>query len=330
MVRTLVRSYAKVICLWLIALIVSPLGPPQFSQAHAKESVKLIPMKFVLVQAELCSENCAEWIAAEGDITEATPAHFKKFLKTIGDRNPPVVLLSAGGNVKGAFALGRLIRARGMETSVGQTRLADCPLKDPFCAKGIAKKGASKGTVFTAGAYCFSACPFVLSAGTVRTAGRWSLVGVHEMTIHYRRLEIKYEVTYKMVNGKKKEVRKEVQRKVRKTGTANKMDKAAERQLLAYLKEMGVSADLLQPIREASPSEMRILPISDALKYKVITEMLGASDVPGLKRCEEGQKAQQPCRPALPMPAVAMPVAPVYPWDTKQLMSGAEGAKQGN
>ena len=64
--------------------------------------------------------NCigCEWIAAVGRITPETPALFRR---EIVDAYPGLAVMfeSDGGDMTAALELGRLIRARGMSTSVG-------------------------------------------------------------------------------------------------------------------------------------------------------------------------------------------------------------------
>ena len=50
-----------------------------------------------------------------------------------------VVFQSNGGDRDAAFAMGRMIRAAGLETSIGRTRLPNCPKLDPRCKSSIAK-----------------------------------------------------------------------------------------------------------------------------------------------------------------------------------------------
>ncbi|RUV38797.1 hypothetical protein EOD29_30795, partial [Mesorhizobium sp. M1A.T.Ca.IN.004.03.1.1] len=116
-------------------------------------------------------EECTQWISAEGDITPDTPARLKAILKPLGERKLPIVLQSNGGDMDAAFAMGRIIRAAGLETSVGRTRLPNCPTLNPRCKASMAKSGPTEGEVFAGGAYCFSSCTFVLMGGTPRLVG---------------------------------------------------------------------------------------------------------------------------------------------------------------
>ncbi|MBX5131111.1 hypothetical protein HJB79_00165 [Rhizobium lentis] len=129
------------------------------------------PMDFLLMHHGNCQEECTQWISAEGDITPDTPVRLKAILETLGERKLPVVLQSNGGDMDAAFATGRIIHAAGLETSVGRTRLPNCPTLNPRCKASMAKSGPTEGEVSAGGAYCLSTCALVLMSGTPRIVG---------------------------------------------------------------------------------------------------------------------------------------------------------------
>lgn len=269
------------------------------------------PMSFILVRSAGCQENCTEWISAEGRITSDTPARLKKMLKTLGNRKPPVVLLSQGGDVDASLQMGRMIRKAGLETAVGATRLKDCPTAEPKCKSGIARKGASEGQAFSWGAYCVSACPFMMAGGTVRSASQWSVLGVHQITTIQRSVQVTYEIQYKMVNGKKKEVsRKEVKRRLRNEGESTKLSKKARAKLNAYFTEMGVDLGIMDFVSSADPKNLRVLSVVEALKIGLLTDMLASYETPGMLLCTEKDGIDIRChRRGPPPPPPAAPEA---------------------
>ena len=271
------------------------------------------PMSFILVRSSGCQENCTEWISAEGRITSDTPARLKKMLKTLGNKKPPVVLLSQGGDVDASLQMGRMIRKAGLETSVGATRLKDCPTAEPRCKAGIAKKGASEGQAFSWGAYCVSACPFMMAGGTVRSASQWATLGVHQITTIQRSVMVTYEIQYKMVNGKKKEVsRKEVKRRLRNEGESTKLSKKARTQLNTYFTEMGIDLGIMDFVSSADPKNLRVLSVDEALKIGLLTDMLASYETPGMLLCAETDGIDIRChrRGPLPTPPAAPEAAP--------------------
>ncbi len=280
-------------------------------------------MSFILVRSADCTDDCPEWISAEGLITQATPGRLKKFLKTLGDKKVPIVFHSEGGEVNAAYAMGRMIRKGGFETAVGGTRLEGCPLTDMRCKASIAKKGPSTGRSYSGGAYCVSACPLALAGGTSRVASQWAYIGVHQFTTIYSKVTVSYRIEYRMVNGRKQEVsRQEIGRKNAGQSKSTKLGKQAEAVLSAYLTEMGVSQDLIERILSASPETLRLLPSVEAMKLGLLTDMLASNESPGIRLCRADDPASARCHRHAD-PPVAEPATPAaQPVATAPVASG--------
>ncbi|NEJ73328.1 hypothetical protein GR197_22750 [Rhizobium phaseoli] len=282
--------------LLVLLFLTLPLGAATSQAAGQKQQAGQPPMRFILVRSLLCMEDCPEWISAEGRITSDTSAQLRKILKTIGNRKIPIVFLSEGGEVDAAYAMGRMIRKAGLETAVGGTRLKDCPEGDMRCDAAIARNGHSLGDTYSYGAYCFSACPLVFSGGTSRVASQWAFIGVHQITTIYSKVRVSYRIEYKMVNGKKTEIsRKEVGRKSAGRSSSTKLGKKATAALTAYLKEMGVSADLIGLMMSATPDRINIVPAADALEIGLTTDMLAYNEWPGMPLCAADAAAEAVC-----------------------------------
>ncbi|RFB92844.1 hypothetical protein B5K11_16520 [Rhizobium leguminosarum bv. trifolii] len=295
-----VKSLFPLILLALL-VVTLPIGAATSHAGGQKKQAGQPPMRFILVRSLLCMEDCPEWISAEGRITSDTPAQLRKILKKIGDRKLPIVLLSEGGEVDAAYAMGRMIRKAGLETTVGGTRLKDCPAEDMRCDAAVAKDGASLGDTYSYGAYCFSACPLVFAGGTVRAAPQWAFIGVHQITTIYSKVRVSYRIEYKMVNGKKTEIsRKEVGRKSAGQSSSTKLGKKAAAALTAYLKEMGVSADLIGVMMSATPDKINVVPPEDAIRMGLATDVLAYNEWPGMPLCALDAAAEAVChrRPA--------------------------------
>ncbi|QND13058.1 hypothetical protein HB775_03585 [Rhizobium leguminosarum bv. trifolii] len=293
--------------LLVFLLLTLPIGAAT-SQAAGEKKAAHPPMNFILVRSLLCQENCPEWISAEGRITSDTPARLRKILKKIGGRKLPVVFRSEGGDVDAAYAMGRMIRKAGLETAVGGTRLKDCPVGDTRCQAAIAKDGSAVGYTYSSGAYCFSACPLALAGGVSRVSSQWALIGVHQITTIYNKVRVSYRIEYKIVNGKKKEIsRKEVGRKVAGQSSSTKLGKKATAALTAYLKEMGVSEDVIGLMMRATPDNINIVPATEALRTGLITDMLSYNEWPGMPLCAPDAVAEAVCHshPVAEAPVVA-------------------------
>lgn len=312
--------------LLVFLLLIMPIGAAT-SQAAGEKKAAQPPMSFILVRSLLCQENCPEWISAEGRITSDTPARLRKILKKIGGRKLPVVFRSEGGDVDAAYAMGRMIRKAGLETAVGGTRFKDCPVGDTRCQAAIAKDGSAVGYTYSSGAYCFSACPLAFAGGTSRVASQWAFIGVHQITTVYNKVRVSYRIEYKIVNGKKKEIsRKEVGRKVAGRSSSTKLGKKATAALTTYLKEMGVSEDLIGLMMSATPDSINIVAPADALRMGLSTDMLAYNEWPGMPLCAPDAAADAVCHSH---PAAEAPVAveaPVYKTPVEDTAADTSGS----
>ncbi|GGD65165.1 hypothetical protein [Rhizobium anhuiense] len=290
------RKHLFFLILLALLFLSLPIGAAISQAAEKKKQAGQAPMRFIIVRSLLCMEDCPEWISAEGRITTDTPGQLRKILKKIGDRKLPVVFQSEGGEVDAAYAMGRMIRKAGLETAVGGTRLKDCPADDTRCAAAIEKDGSPVGVTYSDGAYCFSACPLAFAGGTSRVSSQWAFIGVHQITTVYKRERVSYRIEYKIVNGKKTEIsRKEVGRKSAGQSSSTKLGKKAAAALTGYLKEMGVSADLIGLMMSTPPDRITIVPPADALRMGLNTDMLAYNEWPGMPLCVAGAATDAAC-----------------------------------
>ncbi|GAC1334486.1 MAG: hypothetical protein NVSMB26_17300 [Beijerinckiaceae bacterium] len=125
-------------------------------------------MSFRLVPLEdpgRCGAQCAQVIAADGEITDATPDQFLSFVRSNvqGNVRSVVFINSPGGKVVASMELGRVFRQLGTATVVARVR-------------------AGQGdTAHFASAHCFSACVYALMGGRKRVIPPQSQVGIHRM-----------------------------------------------------------------------------------------------------------------------------------------------------
>lgn len=288
--------FSNITSFFFLFLLLSQVSPADISAFAAEPRSDDQPMNFIVVRSTVCQPDCLEWISAEGRITTDTPARLKKFLKRTENHRLPLVIQSLGGDVEAALQMGRMIRKAGLETAIGGTRLKDCPLADPRCKSGIVKKGPSSGQSYSGGAYCLSACPFMLAGGTSRLASQWATLGVHQITTVRQNTLVTYEIRYKMVRGKKKEVsRKEVRRKRGKETTTTKLTKKFVAKLKSYFKEMGVDVAIMDFVESAQPDQMRVLSPVEALKLGLMTDMFASNEVPGMVLCNPENEPTARC-----------------------------------
>ncbi len=145
--------------------------------ASAEVVDRNLPMHFKMrVQgpAASCGDHCRLWISASGAITADTPHDFEIFAKGRNLAGATVVVESDGGSVLGAIALGREIRRRGLDTTVG--RLIDVPSgQETPRARYIPR------------ADCESMCGFVVLGGVHRSVPPEARVMVHQIWLGDRR-----------------------------------------------------------------------------------------------------------------------------------------------
>jgi hypothetical protein len=275
----------------VLALFLIAAADPAFA-AKKKSKTPVAPldpvMTFAIVRrADVdCEKACPHWIAAEGRIDENTPQRFRKFLKLVGDEKLPVVLTSSGGSLNGAMALGRLIRAKKLMVAVGRTIYSGCQPRDKTCVPLASSDPHGMGYIDLTTAYCYSACPFVLASGVVRMVDKPSRVGVHQITTYSSRVWITYRETYRMVKGKKKVIsRKEVGRKVITNKPTKKITKGQRKVYLAYLKEMGITAGLLDEFDRAGPQDIYVMSDNELIVKDLKTSPLSPVSLAVSKLC---------------------------------------------
>ena len=268
----------------LLAVLLVLLLPLDMALA-AKKPVKPLenwqqPMKVVVVRSGQtgCEPNCPQWIMAEGEITRATPALFRKLIKKLGKQKLPVLISSPGGSIDGAIEIGRLLRKNGYDVAVGATFYDTCGPFTPGCKPPKDLKGVYVGRGAGFLAYCNSACPLVLAGGVNRYAPAAVSVGVHVIKTNWEKQVITYRETYRIVNGKKKVIsRKEVGRKTVKRYDTEGISKAMRKTLAAYVTEMGVSPDIISDMEKVTYDKLFELTPERRMELKLVTSEDGSS-----------------------------------------------------
>lgn len=251
------------------------------------------PMRVVVVRSSegACEPLCPQWIAAEGEITSATPAAFRKVFKQIGDRKLPVIIRSPGGSIQAAVEIGRMIRKRGLEVSLGFTDYAGCAPDAKGCKLLGAQKGVYRGVVVTERAFCNSACHLVLAGGARRLAPAGTFVGVHQPKTVWTREIVTYRERYRVVNGLKKVVEKKIiSRKPGKARVTFGYDKRLRKLLLAYYADMGVDPQLLKESEKAKNSSINQLSLSELDAFRLRTSTANADSLVSAAVCKQGTR----------------------------------------
>lgn len=275
------------IFVFLIAVFLIPAGGASLLEARPAKSGRAVeqktknisqpPMDVQLVRSAApgCEPDCAEWISAEGLITADTVHAFKKVITRLEGRKVPVMLNSLGGSVPDSYAIGRLIRAKGLDVAVAQTTFVPCRRDGRECA-GLKSDGVKLGLVDSVNAKCASACPFLLAAGTRRIVGKRAFVGVHEFASYRTTIRIlrKYRITTnKSLFGPDKQTRTLLsEKKVGETTRRVETSTAAYAQARKYFAEMGVSERIMSLVHAASHDKLHVLTDEELKETRLATD----------------------------------------------------------
>ena len=247
-------------------------APPKQAEPQKPKEPWQLPMTVVIVRqvGSSCEPICPEWIAAEGEITAATPAVFRKMLKRLGKRKLPVLIQSPGGNVDAALEIGRMLRKAGLDVTVSGIAYTGCAPHDKSCRLPDAEKGLYRGHPWDRG-YCASACPLILAGGVNRLASFHAGIGLHQIRTTFTQEHVRYRETYRVENGKKKVVSRKVVSRKNTSYTRDGLNKSLRKQLTGYLNEMGVSQGVLEDMEKAPHSDMNWLQPQRAMEVALVT-----------------------------------------------------------
>lgn len=246
-------------------------------------------MVFAIVRSGVvgCEPNCPEWISAEGQIVASSPGQFRKTLKQAGQLRLPVIITSQGGDVQAALAIGQMIRERKLDVVVGWTLFTGCSAAINTCKLPKEQKGIYSGVAMTGRAYCFSACPFILASGQKRVVGSGAIVGVHEISTQPITQRIRYNETYRIVNGKKKILSRTVVSRKNIIGkVTTKLSKPFDKKLRGYLNTMGVNLAMLDLLHLAPPSSIHNLTVDEMKSTELVTDFTFATDLVANSLCK--------------------------------------------
>ena len=121
--------------------------------------------------AGACGQGCSEWIAAEGTVQWDTHKRLLAILDRQAGRKLPVVIRSWGeSNLNVATSLGRILRDRGIDTTVGSTEAEACDGKPEAECFALKRPGGPlDAKVNLSDARCDLACVLTLVGGVHRS-----------------------------------------------------------------------------------------------------------------------------------------------------------------
>lgn len=177
----------------LSLLVTALLLPLQSSQAAASPDSPMpkgvLPVAAVYLAKgppDSCGSGCDRWIAVEGKMDAAAATRLRSFFRTQKAVKLPVYLHSPGGDVRQALAMGRMLRERKATARVARTMVRECGLDgqaEPACLK-LKRSGRELEAQLTAtGAFCNSACVYLLFGATTREVDPDVTLGVHSARV---------------------------------------------------------------------------------------------------------------------------------------------------
>ena len=150
------------------------------------------PMVFYVAKGapDACGRGCDSWIAVEGQVDSGAALRFRKFLRQVRDRNLPMYFSSPGGNLDQALAMGVMLRERPVVARVARTVVKECGFEaqnGDACLKLKQSGRELHSDLWTRGAMCNSACPYLILGATTREIAPDTVLAVHspKVVVHF-------------------------------------------------------------------------------------------------------------------------------------------------
>jgi hypothetical protein len=201
--------------------------------------------------AGACGPNCSEWIAAEGTVQWDTHKRLINILDRQAGRRLPVVIHSWGeSNLNVATSLGRILRARGIDATMGPTEVEACQGKpDAECIALKRPGGPLDARIKRPDDPCDLTCVLILAGGVHRSLPAGARVMLTGIAIHNRLAP----------NVSKDE----------RAGATARFDELFR----IYLRDMGVETELLDIVDKTSDVRRRLeLPPAEWTRLRIVTE----------------------------------------------------------
>jgi hypothetical protein len=120
--------------------------------------------------ADACGPGCSDWIAAEGVVEWDTVKRLIAILDRQAPRKLPVVIRDRGGDLKISTNLGRILRGRGIDTTVGTTEVEACVGKSEADCFALKRAGGPLDARMNLSApRCDTPCVLILAGGVHRS-----------------------------------------------------------------------------------------------------------------------------------------------------------------
>jgi hypothetical protein len=149
-------------------------------------------MTFYVVKGapDACGRGCDSWIAVEGQVDSGAAPRFRNFFQKVRGRNLPIYFSSPGGNLDQALAMGAMLREKPVTARVARTVVRECGFEaqdSDVCLKLKQSGRELHGELWTRGATCNSACPYLMLGATTREIAPDAVLAVHspKVVVHF-------------------------------------------------------------------------------------------------------------------------------------------------
>jgi len=213
------------------------------------------PMVFYVAKGapDACGRGCDSWIAIEGQVDSGAALRFRKFLRQIRDRNLPMYFSSPGGNLDQALAMGVMLRERPAVARVARTVVKECGFEaqnGDACLKLKQSGRELHGDLWTRGAMCNSACPYLILGATTREIAPDTVLAVHSP-----------KVVAHFSGGAPTQ-------QMRAAATERGLERA-DRMLSSYVSKMGAESALLDLAKTVKFESMHILTREEIARFGI-------------------------------------------------------------
>ncbi len=243
---------------FLVVLLASICGQALAASAATRPAPREVPpppMVFYVAKGapDACGRGCDSWIAVEGQVDSGAALRFRRFLRQVGDRNLPMYFSSPGGNLDQALAMGAMLRERPVVARVARTVVRECGFEaqdGDACLKLKQSGRELHGDLWTRGAMCNSACPYLILGATTREIAPDTLLAVHSP-----------KVVVRYSGGVPTQ-------QVRAAATERGLERA-DRMLSSYIFKMGAAGALLDLAKTVKFESMHVLTREEIIGFGI-------------------------------------------------------------
>jgi hypothetical protein len=203
---------------------------------------------------DACGRGCDSWIAVEGQVDSGAAPRFRKFLQRIRGRNLPFYLSSPGGNLDQALAMGAMLREKPVTARVARTVVRECGFEaqdSDVCLKLKQSGRELHGELWTRGAMCSSACPYLMLGATTREIAPDAGLGVHSP---------KVVVRFSGTEMPSREMR---------AAATERGHERADRMVSSYIVKMGVDVGLLGLASTVKFEDLHVLTREEIARFGI-------------------------------------------------------------